>query len=573
MSERTPNSQLVAPQDTVWIVLAIVVVAAMMWAIPAGVVWLHDGSGISAVPAIKGTVKLVGDQLWAHPRWAYPAEWREHMPHGTIWWAGAGWVVATFIAAAFAVWRCLDSVQSQNRLGREPRQLRGSRPRRWAKRRDLSDLADRRASETGRFSLGSLDHRQLWSDPESHVTLVAPTRSGKTSRYVIPWLLEHDGPAIVTSTKTDVLEATRAWREKQGAVTIWDPFGTESGSWTPLTGCEDWQHSIVQAKWLADAAQEGESELASFWRDEASRLLAPLLHAAAQTELDIQNVVEWVDQQDTATPTEVLTILGADSARIQLEGIAALDPRNRSSVYMSAASLLAAYRLPAVRATARPGLSSDKFFNGKANTLYIVASSRQQRLLTPLIVAIISGLLHAAAELSNERRRPLDPTLRVLLDETANIAPLRDLPSHLAQLAGHGVRIATVWQSLAQAKRRYGAGADEILANSAAQLYLGPVTDQTTRGHIQGLLGDEQIGAASVHTTDQHRSKSVTRTWRPKATAATLQQLDANRALLVEGRHPPAIVRSQPWWEVRRLRRRADAQRGPAVGHRDEARP
>ena len=122
--------------------------------------------------------------------------------------------------------------------------------------------------------------------------------------------------------------------------------------------------------------------------DEASLLLAPRMHAAAQTELDMQRVVEWVDQQDTETPTEVLTILGADAARVQLQGIADLDARSRSSIYMSAAWLLAAYRLPSVQATSQPGLTPETFLNGKANTLYIVASSRQQRLLRPLIVAI-----------------------------------------------------------------------------------------------------------------------------------------------------------------------------------------
>src|SRR2546427_107547 len=78
--------------------------------------------------------------------------------------------------------------------------------------RDAAALVARRR-QPGRFTLGTLDGRLLLSDPEAHVAVIAPTRAGKTTRCVIPWLLEHDGPAIVTSTKTDVLRATRAWRE------------------------------------------------------------------------------------------------------------------------------------------------------------------------------------------------------------------------------------------------------------------------------------------------------------------------------------------------------------------------
>jgi hypothetical protein len=38
----------------------------------------------------------------------------------------------------------------------------------------------------------------------------------------------------------------------------------------------------------------------------------------------------------------------------------------------------------------------------------------------------------------------------------------------LSQAAGHGVRIATIWQSLAQAEHRYGRAADEIVASSTS---------------------------------------------------------------------------------------------------------
>lgn len=555
MIDQPQTPPALAPEEAKWIVMAVAVIATIAWVMPAAVTWLYDGRPIPLVPALQGTVKLVGHHLWAHPRAAYPPRWQRQMPTGPVWWAGAAWALLTLATVVLAAWRRVDSARSRSALGRSSGALRGSRPRSWAKARDLDDLTTRHRDSAG-FSLGTIDHRPLLSDPESHVAVIAPTRSGKTTRYVIPWLLEHDGPAIVTSTKTDVLQATRAWRQRQGQVTIWDPFGKESGCWTPLTGCCEWQHALAQAQWLADAAQEGDSELASYWRGEAARLLAPLLYAAAQTKLTITDVLEWVDQQDATTPASALEILNAHAALTQLQGITALDDRNRGSVYMSAGSLLAAYRLPAVKATAQHGLTPEAFLNGEANTLYIVASSQRQRLLTPLIVAIISSLLHAAAEHANAAR-PLSPTLRVLLDEAANIAALRDLPSHLSQAAGHGVRIATIWQSLAQAQQRYRHAADEILANSSAKLYLGPITDQTTRRHITELLGEEPTDTASINTSNKHRSQTVARTWRPKATPASLQQLDADHVLLIEGRHPPAVVRTRPWWEDRALRRRS----------------
>ena len=156
---------------------------------------------------------------------------------------------------------------------------------------------------------------------------------------------------------------------------------------------------------------------------------------------------------------------------------------------------------------------------------------------------MISQVLEAAA-VRCAVHGPLSPTLRVLLDEAANIAPLRDLPQHLSQAAGHGVRIATVWQSIAQARERYHDGADAILANSTAKLFMAPVTDDTTRSYLDQLLGEE---LAEHHDRED---------WRPKAPAQALQQLGGDRALLVASDLPPAVVRLKPFWESRDISRR-----------------
>ncbi|MGE3449206.1 MAG: type IV secretory system conjugative DNA transfer family protein [Microbacteriaceae bacterium] len=478
------------------------------------------------------------------------------MPTGPVWWTGAAWATGTLLALAAGAWRRIDVLASRATLGRRPGQLRGSRPRAWARARDLTELAVRH-QEPGRFTLGRLGRTLLASDPESHVALIAPTRSGKTTRYVIPWLLEHNGPAVVTSTRTDVVAATRSWRARKGNVIVWDPFGADSVHWTPLTGCEDWAFALAQAQWLADAAEEGDSDIARFWRGEAARLLAPLLHAGAHAQTPIAHVLSWIDTQNIEEPGNVLTTNRSTAALRQLEGIARLDPRNRGTIFMSAAALLAAYRHPAVQATATDGLTPTDLLD-EPNTLYIVASARQQRLLAPLVVAILSSILHAAAERANAAG-PLKPTLRVLLDETANIAPIRDLPAHLSQAAGHGVRIATIWQTLAQAHHRYSHAADEILANSTTKLYLGPITDDTTRRNISNLLGEQPTDVISIQADSQRRSHTTNRVWRPKGAPATLQQLADDEALMIAGRLPPAVIRTEPWWSSTKMRLHASA--------------
>ena len=155
-----------------------------------------------------------------------------------------------------------------------------------------------------------------------------------------------------------------------------------------------------------------------------------------------------------------------------------------------------------------------------------LASGTAEPAIAPLVVAMLSHTLEAAAA-RTASHGPLAPTLRLLLDEAANIAPLRDLPHHLSQAAGHGVRIATIWQSLAQARERYHDGADSILANSTAKLFMGPITDNTTRSYLDQLLGQEL-----QHHDDRD-------SWRPKAPAQALQQL-GDRPRATRLRQPPA---------------------------------
>jgi hypothetical protein len=83
------------------------------------------------------------------------------------------------------------------------------------------------------------------------------------------------------------------------------------------------------------------------------------------------------------------------------------------------------------------------------------------------------------------------------------------------------------------------------LAIATAKLFMGPITDNATRSYVDQLLGQE------LAEHDDHHS------WRPKAPAQALQQLGDDRALLVSGSLPPAVVKLEPFWKSRDLRGRA----------------
>lgn len=544
------------PWLTVEVAAVLVLVVSTTALTPFAAAVLHSGRppAMSLADGLVGLGRVVAERRWGDPASAFPSEVRESMPAAPGWWAAAAWIAAVAGSLATATWRRVDAYLSRAVVGRRRLELVGSRRRTWGRARDLAG-ATSSARQPNRFTLGRLDGRLVLSDAEAHVALIAPTRSGKTSRYVIPWLLEHHGPAVVTSTKRDVVDATLEQRRARGNIWIWDPFTADSARWSPLRGCEEWSAALAQAQWMADASSgDGDSETAAYWRGEAAKLLAPLLHAAALDGKTMNDVLTWVDTQDVEVPGEVLDDGGSAAARQQLAAVAELDPRNRGTTYMSAASLLAAYRYPELECATGQAFVVEEFLTEEAPTLYVVAGARHQKLLAPLVVGLLSSLLHQAAEIAREQR-PLEPTLRLLLDEAANIAPIRDLPAHLSQAAGNGVRIATVWQSLAQVRERYRDAADSILANSTSKLFMGPVTDERTRKYVQGLLGQVTVETKSrtrAGALDGGRSTNTRASVaRPAVGADDLQQLERDRTLLIEGARKPCVVRSEPWWTSR----------------------
>ena len=55
--------------------------------------------------------------------------------------------------------------------------------------------------------------------------VVGPPKSGKTRKVIAPTLACWDGPALVTSTKGDIL-ASAGHRARRGPVAVYDPTGS-----------------------------------------------------------------------------------------------------------------------------------------------------------------------------------------------------------------------------------------------------------------------------------------------------------------------------------------------------------
>ncbi len=425
----------------------------------------------------------------------------------------------------------------------------------WAQARDLRRLwvAGPVAGRPYLGSIGRARARMLAAEVEVQPMVIAPPRAGKSSGYVVPWLLDHDGPALVLSTKRDVYDATVAHRRGLGRVWVYDPFGDPaSAAFTPLIAATSWPGAIRAGEALASAAHPDQANAANeFWDKEAASMLAPLLHAAVLERAGITQVLRWLDARDLGDAVEILKCNGADAAADQLEGVARRDERNRETTVMSALNLLRAYRYPQLATTTTTDLTPERFLDGNANTIYVMAAGHDQELLRPIILALLAASYETAVTRARAHG-PLQPRLLILMDEAANIAPVRNLSSWLSQCADYGIVMATIWQSIAQIDQRYGRPArDAICAASTAQLFIPPLADPTTTGYLTNLLGEEAV-------TNSSGDGQLTVGHRDAGPAPWLRQIPRGRALLIYRDLPPAIVRAPGWFEDPRFAGRRD---------------
>jgi type IV secretion system protein VirD4 len=148
-------------------------------------------------------------------------------------------------------------------------------------------------------------------------------------------------------------------------------------------------------------------------------------------------------------------------------------------------------------------------------------------------VTLISSLLLHLSERENRNGHGLWPPALLALDETANIAPLQDLPQILATSLP-SAQFLTVWHSVAQMHRHYPpAAAAEILALSQAKIFLGSITDGHTVTELTRLLGRR--------ASEEHQHPEI-------LTAQALQRTTAGEGLLVHTDQPPTFYRQRRYY-------------------------
>ncbi len=401
---------------------------------------------------------------------------------------------------------------------------------------------------------------RVYAHLESLILTVAAPQEGKT-QAAAGQVIDAPGPAVATSIRGDLAGATAGLRAATGQVHMWDPEGTgdypSTIRWNMVHGCGDVTTAVRRAGYMVEAVTGAGRAEEAFWNDQASMVLAALLHAAALAGGDMRAAHAWASGQ-IQTPLDILdTHPGASPAvRDHLDLYLSLSDRTRHSIAATLARVLKFMLHPAcARAVAALGDEPDfdfaKFVTS-TDTLYLVAADSATSPVPPLFAAIIAELAHATRQAATATPAGrLDPPLTAVLDEMANIAPV-PVAAWASWAAGSGIRLSLITQSYAQLKQRWGAeGAAVIWQCCKTKIIFGGTTEDELCAMTERACGTVRIRTTEREPGRLRRGHEEI----PLLPAALLRMLPAGRAVVIQGRAAPTIIR------VEQARHRADYKR------------
>jgi len=413
---------------------------------------------------------------------------------------------------------------------------------------------------TGDFYLGcGPDGRPVGFHDDRHVLIVCGNRGGKGVSYLVPNLLTWPGSVLVIDPKGENAMVT-ARRRGQGSayargmgqtVHILDPYGEVAVPGEEFAGYRrrfnpldiirpDEPESVVIAGRIADSLVQTERASEPHWEESARTLIRDLcLHVASASDyseernlIGVRKLLRGGDrkreelarllEEEGAVTSGFELLFDAMKRSTAFDGVVAeggayyLDqlhnaPRTLAGVISTAARALDFLDDPQMRhcAGASDFSLSDLKTNPRGVSLYVCLPQRMAdthygwlRMLAALTIG----------EMERTRGAPASghPVLMVL-DEFPALRRMRVIENAAAQIAGFGVKMVFVAQTLAQLKDVYKDNWETMVANAGVKIFFGN-EDQFTRDYASKLAGDtETVRTAYSGSGTEGWSESISR--------------------------------------------------------------
>lgn len=289
---------------------------------------------------------------------------------------------------------------------------------------------------------------------EDQVGILGPTGSGKSVYLSVRAALDAPGPLVATSTKPELLDAITEARSALGRVHVFDPLDIAGWPqrmvWDPVAGAQHAETAVARGEAFTGAFAKDDGANNPFFSRAAGIIIARLLHAAALHGADMDDVLQWALDLDLDRSTTVRDILDthdnaermwAQTLQTAMEGADETISSVRMTLAQKVEPLLSRKVLDQL--IPRPGRVTldPAAFVASTDTLLIITDDNARSNVAPLAAMLLNEIIDAAKYVAaRSMHGRLDPPLRIVGDEIANVAPLPKLPPMLSDSRGVGIQ-------------------------------------------------------------------------------------------------------------------------------------
>lgn len=385
--------------------------------------------------------------------------------------------------------------------------------RAWADFADVeaAGLFAKRGIVIGRFQ-GEL---LCYDGPEHHL-LIGASRSGKGRGHIVPTLLAWPHSALVLDVKSELafgdgrhgFPGTAGFRATLGEVLVFAPTRVNSSAFNPLFEVRRGVNEVRDVQNLIEIIVDpaGDSRYQDFWDRSAKQVLVGVVLHVLYTEplerktlavvrerlSDLDQTAETMRatlhrlSPETGKPETHPEILHA--ALSYLSG----EERLRSGVKATAESFFGVFADPIVATnTARSDFRlGDLVCGARPLTLYLQPPPSDAARLMPLMRLVLNQAARALTEdqAMDAQGRAKQHPLLLLLDEFPQLGRMPFFETAMGAMAGYGVKVYLVCQSLNHIQRAYGR--ENVILDNCHIVTAFAAADMETAKRIADMAGD-----------------------------------------------------------------------------------
>lgn len=437
---------------------------------------------------------------------------------------------------------------------------------RWAKEKEIKEELDRvEIKQDNSTSAGVpliLNENEMWVDnSEYHSLVIGATGSGKTQTVILPLvhsLAKAKESMIITDPKGEIYEKTSNMLRARGyqilLLNFRDP--QNGNAWNPMSlpyqmyksGNQDKAIELLDDLALNILYDESNQNADPFWEktsaDYFSGVALGLFEDAKEEEININSI-------------SLATTVGEEkfggSTYIK-EYFAAKDPASAAAINASSTimaptetkgSILSVFKQKVKLFASRDNLSEmlshsdiDLESIGQRPTAVFIVIQDEKKTYHSLVTILLKQIYETLIGVAQEHGGKLPVRTNFLLDEFANMPPLKDVTTMITAARSRAIRFTMIIQNFAQLDQVYGKeNAETIRGNCGNIIYL-ITTELKALEEISKMCGE-------VKSKKDEKTAST-----PLVTVSDLQRMKQFEVIILRMRKQPFKTKFTPYFKL-----------------------